>query len=40
MNQLVVIAFDHFDDARAALSVLRGLESDGRIHFVERELGL
>jgi uncharacterized membrane protein len=38
MNQLVVIAFDHFDDARAALSVLRGLESDGRIHFEDTAL--
>jgi len=33
MNQLVVVAFDHFDDARTAMSRLRGLESEGRIAF-------
>ena len=42
MNQLVVIAFDHFDDARSALGRLRELERAGRIRFedtalVERE---
>ena len=33
MNQLVVIAFDHFDDARSALASLRSLEREGRIRF-------
>jgi uncharacterized membrane protein len=33
MNQLIVIAFDHFDDARDALKGLRALEHDGRIRF-------
>ena len=33
MNQLIVIAFDHFADARAALSQLRQLEHEGRIRF-------
>jgi uncharacterized membrane protein len=33
MNDLIVIAFDHFDDARTALGRLRKLETDGRIRF-------
>lgn len=33
MNQLIVIAFDHFDDARGALKALRGIEHEGRIRF-------
>jgi len=33
MNQLVVVAFDHFDDARKALKSLRELERGGRIRF-------
>jgi uncharacterized membrane protein len=33
MNQLIVIAFDHFGDARTALSGLRALEHGGRIRF-------
>ena len=33
MNQLIVVAFDHFDDARNALASLRSLERDGRISF-------
>ena len=33
MNQLIVIAFDHFADARGALSELRQLEHQGRIRF-------
>jgi uncharacterized membrane protein len=33
MNQLVVVAFDHFDDARAAMRDLRELERLGRIRF-------
>ena len=33
MNQLIVIAFDHFGDARTAMSDLRGLERAGRIRF-------
>jgi uncharacterized membrane protein len=33
MNQLIVIAFDHFDDARNAMKRLRELEGEGRIRF-------
>jgi len=33
MNQLIVIAFDHFDDARKAMKSLRGLEHQGSIRF-------
>ena len=33
MNQLIVMAFDHFADARNALNALRGLERQGRIRF-------
>ena len=33
MNHLVVIAFDHFDDARSALTSLRSLEREGHISF-------
>jgi uncharacterized membrane protein len=33
MNQLIVIAFDHFGDARNSMSGLRRLEREGRIHF-------
>lgn len=33
MNQLIVVAFDHFDDARNAMKSLRGLERQGRVHF-------
>jgi uncharacterized membrane protein len=33
MNQLIVVAFDHLDDARKAMKSLRGLESEGRIRF-------
>jgi uncharacterized membrane protein len=33
VNQLVVIAFDHFDDARKAMRDLRDLEAQGRIRF-------
>jgi uncharacterized membrane protein len=33
MNQLIVIGFDHFDNAREAMQALRGLERDGRIRF-------
>jgi len=38
MNQLVVIAFDHFEDARGALESLRGLEAGGRIRFEDTAL--
>jgi uncharacterized membrane protein len=38
MNQLVVIAFDHFDDARAALRSLRELEGQGRVRFEDTAL--
>jgi uncharacterized membrane protein len=33
MNQLIVIAFDHFGDARSSMGGLRALEREGRIHF-------
>jgi uncharacterized membrane protein len=33
MNQLIVVAFDHLDDARKAMKSLRELESEGRIRF-------
>jgi uncharacterized membrane protein len=33
MNQLIVIAFDHFDDARNAMKGLRDLEHERRIRF-------
>ncbi len=33
MNQLLVVAFDHFDDARNAMTSLRDLERQGRIRF-------
>ena len=38
MNQLIVIAFDHFDDARNALKSLRGLEHERRIRFEDTAL--
>ncbi len=42
MNQLIVVAFDHLDDARKAMKRLRDIEGEGRIRFedtaiVERE---
>jgi uncharacterized membrane protein len=33
MNQLIVVAFDHLDDARAAMKRLRDLEAEDRIRF-------
>ena len=33
MNQLIVVGFDHLDDARSAMRRLRELESDGQIRF-------
>jgi uncharacterized membrane protein len=33
MNHLLVIAFDHFDDARTAMTGLRALEGDGQVSF-------
>jgi uncharacterized membrane protein len=33
MNQLIVVAFDHFDDARDAMKQLRALEHEGKIRF-------
>lgn len=33
MNQLLVVAFDHFDDAKTAMDRLRSLEREGRIRF-------
>ena len=38
MNQLIVIAFDHFDDARGALANLRAIEREGRIRFEDTAL--
>ena len=38
MNQLIVIAFDHFHDARSALKSLRELEHQGRIRFEDTAL--
>ena len=42
MNELIVVAFDHLEDARKAMQSLRGIEREGRIRFedtaiVERE---
>ncbi len=33
MNQLIVVAFDHLEDARKAMKRLRDIESGGRISF-------
>lgn len=33
MNQLIVVAFDHFDDAKTAMKTLRELETQNRIRF-------
>jgi len=33
MNQLIVVAFDHFDDAKTAMASLRSIEGQGRISF-------
>jgi uncharacterized membrane protein len=33
MNQLIVVTFDHLEDARTAMQRLRSLESEGRIRF-------
>lgn len=38
MNQLIVVAFDHFDDAHNAMKTLRALERDGRIRFEDTAL--
>ena len=38
MNQLIVVAFDHFDDARNALKSLRSIEGEGRIRFEDTAL--
>jgi len=38
MNQLIVIAFDHFDDARKAMAALRALERDGQVAFEDTAL--
>jgi uncharacterized membrane protein len=38
MNQLIVVAFDHLDDARNALARLRSLERDGRVSFEDTAL--
>ena len=38
MNQLLVVAFDHFDDARNAIKSLRALEREGRIGFEDTAL--
>ena len=40
MNQLIVVTFDHFDDAKTAMASLRSLERQGRISFEDnRALG-
>jgi uncharacterized membrane protein len=33
VNQLIVVAFDHFDDAKNAMKALRALERENRIRF-------
>jgi uncharacterized membrane protein len=33
VNQLLVVAFDHFDDARTVMASLRALEKEHRIRF-------
>ena len=38
MNQLIVVSFDHFDDARSAMETLRALEREGRIAFEDTAL--
>lgn len=38
MNQLIVVAFDHLDDARNAMKSMRALESEGRIRFEDTAL--
>jgi uncharacterized membrane protein len=38
MNQLVVVAFDHFADAREALRRLREIERAGRVRFEDTAL--
>lgn len=38
MNQLIVVAFDHFDDARNALDRIRTLEREGRISLEDTAL--
>jgi uncharacterized membrane protein len=38
MNQLIVVAFDHLDDARTAMKRLRDLESEGRVAFEDTAL--
>lgn len=38
MNQLIVVAFDHFDDARSAMQMLRALERDDRVKFEDTAL--
>ena len=38
MNQLVVVAFDHFADARQALRRLREIEHAGRVRFEDTAL--
>jgi uncharacterized membrane protein len=38
MNQLIVVAFDHFDDARTALTRIRSLEAAGKISLEDTAL--
>jgi uncharacterized membrane protein len=38
MNELIVVAFDHLDDARKAMKALRGLEGEGHIRFEDTAL--
>jgi len=38
MNQLIVVAFDHLEDARTAMKRLREIEAEGRISFEDTAL--
>ena len=38
MNQLIVVAFDHFEDARTALERIRALEREARISLEDTAL--
>ena len=38
MNQLIVVAFDHFEDARRGMETLRELEALGKVRFEDTAL--
>jgi uncharacterized membrane protein len=38
MNELIVVAFDHLDDARTAMKRLRQLEGEGQVEFEDTAL--